>query len=168
MDRAERMILNNYRAMQLVGAHQEKKMTLTLVKKIHRVMVEKITPQPAATPRLRTAGDKIGVWDDRDNTLLHQPPPASQLRLRMQALCDFANHGRDGRFMHPVAAAIFLHFWLAYDHPFTDGNGRTARALFYWSMLRQDYWLVEFISISSILRAAPAAYSRSFLHTENR
>lgn len=27
--------------------------------------------------------------------------------------------------------AILLHFWLAYDHPFVDGNGRSARAYLY-------------------------------------
>lgn len=42
-----------------------------------------------------------------------------------------------------------------------------ARALFYWSMLRQGYWLTEFLSISKILREAPAKYSYSFLYTES-
>jgi len=65
-----------------------------------------------------------------------------------------------------VVRAILLHFWLAYDHPFVDGNGRTARALFYWSLLRSGYWLFEFISISTVLRRHPAQYARSFLYTE--
>ena len=69
-------------------------------------------------------------------------------------------------FLHPVVKAILLHFWLAYDHPFIDGNGRTARALFYWSMLSQGYWLAEFVSISGILRKAQAKYARSFLYSE--
>jgi Fic family protein len=69
-------------------------------------------------------------------------------------------------FVHPVIRSILLHFWLAYDHPFKDGNGRTARALFYWSMLRHGYWMCEFISISQIIRRAPAQYYRAFLHTE--
>jgi len=68
--------------------------------------------------------------------------------------------------MHPVLRAILLRFWLAYDHPFVHGNGRTARALFYWSMLRQQYWLFEYISISEILLRAPAKYALAFLHTE--
>jgi Fic family protein len=55
---------------------------------------------------------------------------------------------------------------LAYDHPFVDGNGRTARLLFYWSMLSQDYWLAEFLPISRLLKKAPAQYARSFLHSE--
>jgi Fic family protein len=69
-------------------------------------------------------------------------------------------------FVHPAIRAIILHFWLAYDHPFSDGNGRTARALFYWAMLHTRYWLFEFISISNILCKAPVEYGRSFLYTE--
>ena len=70
-------------------------------------------------------------------------------------------------FLHPVVRAITLHFWLAYEHPFCDGNGRTARALFYWAMLNQGYWLFEFISISSAINKARGQYERSFLLSES-
>ena len=69
-------------------------------------------------------------------------------------------------FLHPVVRSILLHFWIAYDHPFVDGNGRTARALFYWSMLRNSYWLAGFFSISHEILKAPKQYYRAFLHTE--
>jgi Fic family protein len=49
---------------------------------------------------------------------------------------------------------------------FEDGNGRTARAIFCWSLLNQGYWLAEFLAVSRILREAPAHYARSFLLTE--
>jgi Fic family protein len=68
--------------------------------------------------------------------------------------------------MPPVIRAILVHYGLAYDHPFVDGNGRTARALFYWVMAREGYWLCEYISISRILKKARAQYARSFLYTE--
>lgn len=55
---------------------------------------------------------------------------------------------------------------LGYDHPFVDGNGRTARALFYWSMARSGYWLMEYLSISRLIKKAPAKYARAYLHTE--
>ena len=74
---------------------------------------------------------------------------------------------RSGVFIHPVIRAIVVHFWLAYDHPFCDGNGRTARALFYWTMLRQGYELFEFISISSVINKARGQYERSFLLSES-
>jgi Fic family protein len=99
--------------------------------------------------------------------VLHTPPRAGELEARMRAMCEFANAAGDGDgFIHPVVRAIVLHFWLAYDHPFVDGNGRTARALFYWAMARQGYWLCEFISISRLLNKAPSKYGRSFLYTE--
>lgn len=60
-----------------------------------------------------------------------------------------------------------MHFMLSYDHPFVDGNGRTARILFYWSMLSQDYWLAEFLPISRLLKMAPSQYARSFIYTEH-
>jgi len=55
---------------------------------------------------------------------------------------------------------------MGYDHYFADGNGRTARAVFYWSMLHEGYWLAEYLTISSILRRAPVAYAQAFLLTE--
>lgn len=83
-------------------------------------------------------------------------------------MCDFANSSAEGgdEYVHPVLRAIILHFWAGHDHPFEDGNGRTARALFYWAMLRQGYWLTEFLTISSILKEGPAKYARSFLYSE--
>ncbi|WP_190610338.1 Fic family protein [Synechococcus sp. FACHB-909] len=75
--------------------------------------------------------------DDAYGTVFHVPPPAEELPQRMEELCRFANGETPKVFIHPVVRAIALHFWLAYDHPFCDGNGRTARALFYWAMLHQ-------------------------------
>ena len=86
----------------------------------------------------------------------------------MNTLCRFANDStKDGGYMHPVIRSILLHFMIVYDHPFVDGNGRTARALFYWSMAKPGYWMMEYISISTILRDGPAKYTRAYLYTEN-
>jgi Fic family protein len=84
----------------------------------------------------------------------------------MAELVDFANHAPERVFVHPFIRAALLHFMLSYEHPFVDGNGRTARALFYWSMLRQKYWLTEFLAISRIIQRAPAQYARAFQHSE--
>jgi len=165
-DLSERMILNNYRAMQLISDLKNRPLTSELVFEIHGTITAGTLPIETKPPYLRQKDDEISVWDNRDNKILHKPPLASEIRDRMQAMCDFANGAETGVFLHPVVKAIILHFWLAYDHPFIDGNGRTARALFYWSMLSQGYWLIEYISISSTLRKAPVKYARSFLYTE--
>ena len=56
---------------------------------------------------------------------------------------------------------------IAYMHPFVDGNGRTARALFYWYMLKEKYWLTEYMSISRVIARSKNSYEKAFLYTEN-
>ncbi len=167
-DRSERMILNNYRALQYMRDDMPDELTPGAVLELQRILTEGTLDNPDAAGRLqRPDEERIAVVDSIDGTVIHTPPPADQLPGRLLALCEFANEGESpDRFIHPVVRAVLLHFWLAYDHPFEDGNGRTARALFYWYMRRSGYWLVEYLSISRILRHAPAKYSRSFILTE--
>ncbi len=166
VDRSERMILNNYQAIQRIKDLKGEPLTPDVIFHIHGTLVEGTLDTTSAPNYLRRPGDGIAVYHDADGTLLHWPPPATEIRRRMAAMCDFANSSQSGAFLHPILKAIILHFWLAHDHPFVDGNGRTARALFYWSALSQNCWMFEFLSISGIIRKAPARYARSFLYTE--
>lgn len=166
-DRSEQMIFNNYQAMRELARWRERPLTPDAIFAMHRVLTMDALDDPTAAGRLRRADEPIEIIDRDGGTVLHRPPPAHELEARMDALCAFANAGDDdGNFVHPVIRAIALHFQIGYDHPFVDGNGRTARALFYWSMLRSGYWLTEYLSISSVLKSAPAQYNRSFLYTE--
>lgn len=165
-DRSERMIFNNYRAMQFIREIRDESLTPQLVQELQRVITEDALDYPDTAGRWRRDDEPITVCDNRDGTTLHVPPAARELDERVAKLCRFANQESDASFVHPVIRAIILHFMLAYDHPFADGNGRTARALYYWSMAGQRYWLIEFVSISRLIVKAPAQYARAFLHTE--
>jgi Fic family protein len=167
-DRSERMILNNYRALQFMREGIGDTLTPEAVLELQRIITEGTLDNPDAAGRLqRPNEERVAVYDRSDGSLIHMPPPAEQLPARLRAMCDFANEDSDpDRFIHPVVRAILLHFWLAYDHPFEDGNGRTARALFYWYMRTRQYWLVEYLSISEILRKAPSQYAKAFVLTE--
>jgi Fic family protein len=164
-DRSERMILNNYLAMSRVSELTKEKLTPELICEIHGIVTDGTLDNPDASGRFQTEGDERVRVEDTYGEVLHTPPPAKELPDRMQLLCDFAN-GHGDAYIPPVLRAITIHFMLGYDHPFEDGNGRTARILFYWSMLSQGYWLTEFLAISRILKKAPAKYARSYLHTE--
>ena len=164
-DNSEQMILNNYYTMQRITHLKGDPLSPEMILNIHRLVTEKTLDDASAAGRLRRPDEPRVVGDDFGN-VFHEPPPADQLAARLQAMCDFANAKTPAFFVHPVVRGIILHFWLAYDHPFVDGNGRTARALFYWQMLHEQYWLFEFISISNILRKAPVQYGMSFLHSE--
>ncbi len=164
-DRSERMIVNNYVTMRRILDLRDKPLTPDMVFQIHREISEDAIDIPDGAGRFRRADENINV-SDVEGTVFHTPPPAAELSARLEAMCDFANGKTPDFFVHPVIRGIILHFWLAYDHPFVDGNGRTARALFYWQMLHSGYWLFEFISISQFLRKAPVQYGTAFLHTE--
>jgi Fic family protein len=163
-DLSERMIFNNFAAMNFIRSVSKQPLTPDLVIEIHRRVMEDTLEDPGDAGRLRTTDDVRVHSPEGDE--LHRPPVAAELPVRLKGLCAFANGATPAQFVHPILRAVLLHFGLAYDHPFVDGNGRTARAVFYWSLLHANYWLGEFISISSILRKAPSKYARAFLYSE--
>jgi Fic family protein len=165
-DRSEQMIVNNYQAMLFAQDAASSPLTPADVLSLHRIVTEDTLDDPKDAGRLQAPGEKRIAVYWTDDLLLHTPPPAEELPARLDAMCRFANGETGEGFVHPVVRAIIVHFWLAYDHPFVDGNGRTARALFYWLMLRSGYWLTQYLSVSSILRKAPAQYAKSFLQAE--
>ncbi len=164
---SERMIYNNFLTMRAIQEFREEPFTPKRILELHRLLTDGTLDDPADAGRLRRSDD-VFVYNTDDGSILHKPPSCAELPERLERLCAFANASESDRpFIHPVLRAILLHFMLGYDHPFVDGNGRTARALFYWSMLRSGYWLTEFISISRILKQAPAQYGMAYLYTES-
>jgi len=163
-NRSERMIFNNFKAMQRIGELRDEPLTPEMLFALHRIVTSDTLDDPSAAGRFRNAHEQVVVSDADDN--VYRPPAAAELAQRVEKLCAFANGHSPDYFVHPVLRSIILHFWLAFDHPFVDGNGRTARALFYWSMLRHGYWLFEFISISSVLHRSRKKYDLAFLYTE--
>ena len=168
-DEHERMIVNNYLLMKEVLNCKDEALSIELIRRLHSLATDGTT-NPDVIPGMLREGDDV-VVQGRDGEVVHQPPLAVDLPERLEALCQFANADQDGReaslFIHPCIKAVILHFMLAYEHPFADGNGRTARALFYWYMLKRGYWPFEYISISSLLHKAPIQYARAYLYSES-
>ena len=166
----ERMIANNYATIRMVKDRIEEPLTPEFLREIQASLTEGTIDKPDACGRFRHPEENVTVWDDEEQVPLHVPPPAETLPERIAELCRFANADSEtltaGEFIHPVIRAIILHFWIGFDHPFYDGNGRTARAIFYWSMLRSGYWLTEYLTISTIIREEPKKYARAYLNSE--
>ncbi|MEO8529298.1 MAG: Fic family protein, partial [Pseudolysinimonas sp.] len=167
--RGERMIANNYLAMQLIQDWRDEAMSPSRLLELHEVVTAGTLDDPGEAGRLQSPGEqRVAVYGDEEQ-ILHVPPPAEELPSRLAAVCSFANaiDQVEGQYVPAPVRAIVLHFMMGYDHYFADGNGRTARALFYWCMLRNGYWLTEYVTISRILKHAPAKYARSFLLSED-
>lgn len=166
----ERMIVNNHRAIERVRELARGPLTVAHVLELHSILTAGTLADPSAAGRMQTAQEeRIVVWDQQLNRSVHLPPPASELPERMARLVAFANAEdiENERYTHPLLRSILLHFQLAFDHPFVDGNGRLARALFYWSMLRRGYWLTEFISITRQIYRNRNPYLLAYLYAES-
>ncbi len=167
-DKSEQMIVNNYLLMKKVFEKKNEDLSVDLLLDLHRIATYQAIDNNAISGELRTAND-ISVRNSY-NEIAHEPPCFTTLKERLIKLCEFANKNSDGQqsdqFMHPLVKAIILHFMIGYIHPFGDGNGRTARALFYWSMLRSGYWLFEFVSISKLIQEKSSDYDAAFIYTE--
>lgn len=165
----ERMIVNNFLLMKEAKRRCLEPLTIDLILDFHRIATSGTTKNSVVPGEFRKDND-VYITDGLEQVVVHQPPDFSELVKRMKGLCEFANneHSREDSpiFIEPVIKAIILHFMIGYDHPFADGNGRTARALFYWFLLKNGYQLFEYIPISKLLKNAPLQYGAAYLRTE--
>lgn len=164
----ERMVIGNYRMMNFAWEKRNEPLSVELITALHRVGVSGIDDAQHSPGHLRIRDDVV-VQDGQGNTV-HVPPPAAGLAARLRVLSQWINQSHDDPHrvdhLHPLIKGIALHFALGYEHPFRDGNGRVARALFYWFMFKNDFSAFRYIAISVLLRNAPVKYGRSYLNTE--
>lgn len=164
-DFSEKMIINNYRLMKFAKESINESLSIELIQNFNKIATQEVIENDHVAGMIRE--DAIAVRGVVDGEIIHQAPDAKYLDFLLLKVCDFANEEHEGaEFIHPMVKAIILHFMIGYIHPFADGNGRTARALFYWYMLKSGYENFEFISISSLLKGSMNRYARAFVKTE--
>lgn len=160
VNKSEKMIVNNYLLMQSAINNKDSLLDLDLIRDLHEVATYDAIENEAEPGEFRTSNN-IHV-SGKDDEIVHEPPCHTLVNEYMEIFCNFANYDHDeGEFIHPVVKAIILHFLFGYIHPFGDGNGRTARAIFYWFMLKSGYWLFEYVSISKLLNMGRTSYGQS-------
>ena len=165
-NKAQQMIVNNYNTIQYIVDHKDDPLTEEGLLYIHRLMTEKTLDNPDDAGRFRI-NDKVVVADMVEGDIIYTPPTFEDIPEFIETLCDFFNNDNSSTFIHPIIKGIIVHFMLAYMHPFVDGNGRTARALFYWYMLKENYKLTEYMSISRVIAKSKSSYEKAFQYTEN-
>ena len=164
-DKSQQMIANNYQTIQFVVQNQDTPLTTDLLLQVHRLITEHTLVNPEDAGRFRT-NDEVVVENGITHEVVHCPPSFSDIPEFVKGLCRFFNDEKPKVFIHPIIRGIIIHFMIAYMHPFADGNGRTARAMFYWYMLKQKYWLTEYMSISRVIAKSKKKYEKSFRYTK--
>lgn len=165
---AERMIHNNYLTMKAVQqTYKDHEMSMEMLLDLHR-MLSNDTMEQDEQGKLRSPSDQIVIQKGNDPAIIsYIAPPIKFVEKEIKRFIDFANDRLENdKFVHPVIKAIMLHFWMGFLHPFVDGNGRLARCVFYWYLLRKGYWAFAFLPISIAIKKAPAKYSEAYVLSE--
>ncbi len=164
-DKSQQMIANNYQTIRFIVENKHNPLTPELVLHIHHLMTEHTLNDPNDAGRLRK-NNEVVVEDGITHEVVHTPPSYEELPSFLKELCKYFNETNARVYVHPIIRGIIIHFMVAYMHPFVDGNGRTARALFYWYMLKQGYWLTEYLSISRVIAMSKKSYEKAFQYVE--
>lgn len=160
---SERMIANNYEAMQFVLKQRTNKLSPEMLLEIQRIVTKDSLKDPQDCGKFRDSND---ITVGNNEVTAHVPPDYMKLPMLIEELCKFANDDSSEEFIHPIIKGIVLHFLIGYIHPFNDGNGRTARTIFYWYMLSKGYWLFEYMAVSRQIVRSRTNYDLAYLYTE--
>jgi len=164
-NKSEQMIMNNFITMKYIVQHKDEDLSLENILFIHKLIANQTLDNAADEGRFRESDD-IHVVNHINSEIVHTPPPQNELDKLIEDVCTFFNTDSKD-FIHPIIKGCIVHFMIGWIHPFSDGNGRTARALFYWYMLKKGYWLTEYLSISRIIKDTKNQYEKAFLYTES-
>ncbi|MCF0261301.1 MAG: Fic family protein [Sphaerochaetaceae bacterium] len=162
-DYSQQMIFNNYTTIKYITDNVSEKLTPNFILDIHKKITKNTLKSAKYEGSFRTSNNVL-VVDGTTGEIAHVPPSFEEIPEFINQICKFAE--TDKIFIHPIIKAIILHYMISYLHPFVDGNGRTARALFYWYLLKSGYSLSPFISISQVIYKTKAQYEKAFLYSQ--
>jgi Fic family protein len=167
---SEQMIVNNHETMRWIEEKlKNEELSIGLLRELHKKITFNTIDNKHCGVFRETLDENgqpliIKPWDQK--TVTYIAPPKEFVAKELIKFIDFANDKDDSRFIHPLIKAIMLHFWIGFLHPFEDGNGRLARIVFYWYMLRKNYWAFSYVSLSKYILKSPMQYSMAYIYSE--
>lgn len=168
INRSEQMIVNNYISMMAIeDDYKDKKMSMDMLLELHTLITKDTVDSENERPHFRKTGESVYVTDSSSGLVYFEAPDIDFVKKELTKLIKFANgESSTGIFIHPIIKAIMLHFWMGYLHPFSDGNGRLARLLFYWYLVKEGYWAFVYLPISKIIKRSPKQYIMAYIYSE--
>ena len=161
-NKSEQMILNNYNTIKYIVKNKNEEISNTNLLEIHKLITNNTLENNEQEGAYRT-NNEIHIVDVIDGEITHTPPAYQEIPEILNELFIFFNNEN---YIHPIIKASIIHFMIGFTHPFADGNGRTARALFYWFLLKNKYKLIEYLSISELINQSKTQYAKAFIYTE--
>jgi Fic family protein len=163
-DKNELMMKNNHQAMTFIIENRQSDFSIDFIRNLHRIITQDTLDDPEYAGKLRD--DEVFIRD-RTNTVIFKPMVAEKIEESINNLVTWVNTQSEEDFIHPIVKASIIHFFLVYVHPFFDGNGRTARALFYFYLLKNRYDFFKYFSISALIAKQKEKYYKAIKEVED-
>jgi Fic family protein len=169
-DKSEQMIVNNHEVMKWIEEElKNHELSMDNLKELHRRITFNTIDQVhqgVLRETLDREGNPLVVKPFDESTIAYVVPAKEFVEKEIKKFIEFANDKKSDQFIHPLIKAIMLHFWIGLLHPFEDGNGRLARIVFYWYMLRKKYWAFSYLSISERILKSQKDYAMAYINSE--
>jgi Fic family protein len=139
-------VINYRKVMDFIDEEANKKIdkiTELVVKKIHRLVTEKILPpEQAGEYRLK----QVIIRNSSTGEVTFRPPPPIEVPFLMREFLYWVNKD-DKDEIHPILKAGIAHHEMVRIHPFIDGNGRVARSIATLILVLGGYDIRRFFSL---------------------
>lgn len=131
---------------------------------IHSLVVDKLV-EPEKVGQLRSR--QVVLKNSLTGEVSYTPPPAAEVPYLIEDLLTWVNSDEILE-LHPVIKAGIIHYELARIHPFTEGNGRTARATATLLMFLDGYDIRKLFSLEEYFDASPMDYYSTLQAVSNQ
>lgn len=149
----EWMLINNFEALKWIKKNSNHQVDINLILQIHNIVTKNTLEEDDANFYGKFRNDTVHVGN-------HE---GVNFNLIEASLLEAINLTTEHpRFIHALIKGILFHYFIAYIHPFFDGNGRTARSLFYFKAIKNNLAFVELLSVSATLKEYGKKYEKSF------
>ena len=149
-------VLNYREVLKFLNKVREEPITEKVLLNIHDLTTKKILPKDQVGKYRKV---QVKVSNSETGEVSYIPPTPKEISGLIRDFFFWLNR-LELEELHPVLVAGMTHYILVAIHPFTDGNGRAARALATLVLFKEGYDIKKFFSIEEYFdRDAPRYYN---------
>lgn len=152
----EQRIYGMKRGLEFI-ADPNNKISEETIYQLYQMVIGAFLPEEdQLLPGQRYRHDHVYIVGDK---LEHTGLPWNKLAGYMEQLVAFIQQDSS---INDLWKAALIHFYLAYLHPYFDGNGRMARLLHLWYLVQQGYSSALFVPLSEYIERSRKKYYDAF------
>jgi len=162
-DRDIQEVLNYREVLKYIDSKKDEPITEKIFLEIHNLTTKKILPMNQSGSYRKV---QVKVSNSKTGETSYVPPAPKEISDLVRSFFFWLNH-LEKEELNPIIKASITHYVLVAIHPFTDGNGRVARALSTLILFKEGYDIKKFFSLEQYFDQDASAYYSVLQKTSN-